>query len=93
MSKKEMFFNLCKIMANMEDAISTFSKLGFVVEPDESVGLDLYDTASVAYRIASSLLNVTDYEIETEIFDKLMPANLETVDKIAQEVWDKYGSN
>jgi hypothetical protein len=92
MSKKEMFFNLCHIMANMEDAIKTFEKFGMIVEPDQSVGYDMYNAASVAYRIASSLLEFPNVKEENEVFDKVMQANLENVDSIAKEVWEKYGT-
>ena len=92
MSKKEMFFNLCHIMASMENAIKTFETIGITVEPDKSVGYDMYNTASVAYRIASSLLEFPNIKEENEISNELLLANLENVDTIAKKVWDKYGT-
>lgn len=92
MSKQEMFYNLCLIMANMEDAISTFEKFGMHLEPDEGVGYDMYNAASVAYRVASELLEFPSVEEENEVFNTLMQADKETVDKVANEVWSKYGA-
>lgn len=92
MLKKEMFFNLCQIMSNMEDAINTFEKMGMLLEPDQSVGYDMYNAASVAYRIASSLLEFPSVKEENKVFNTLLQANLETVDNVANEVWSKYGT-
>ena len=91
MSKKEMFFKLCDIMADMEDAINVFESIGAIMEPDKGMGWDLYNAASVAYDLASSLLEFPDVGKENEVFDALMRANKDNVSEIAKEVWNEYG--
>lgn len=91
MSKETMFYNLCVIMANMEDTINTFQGIGMSLEPDEGIGKDLYNSASIAYRIASDLLDIWNVSVENEVFDIMMQMNKETVDDVSKQLWSKYG--
>lgn len=91
MSKETMFYKLCEIMANMEDCINSFEKIGMHLEPNGSVGYNIYHVASISYNIANTLLEFPDITEEHKIFNLLLQANTKNVDTIAKEVWEKYG--
>lgn len=93
MSKKETFLSLCRIMANMEDAINALEGVGFIVEPDKVIGEKLYDSCSIAYRVANNLLETPDVEIENIVCNELLTANGETVEEVAERIWNLYGIN
>lgn len=93
MSKETMFYQLCNIMAELDDVINDFEKMGFTVEPGEknTVTYKFYHSASMAYEVASSLLEFPNVKTENDVFNALLTANLDTMDMVSKEVWEKYG--
>lgn len=91
MSRETMFYELCLIMATLEDGISAVESIGLIVEPDKGLGLSLYDSCSRAYRIAATLLNFPDVETENNVCNELLSATKENVTEISKKVWNKYG--
>ena len=94
MSNENMFYELCNIMAKLEDSITSFEKIGFVVEPgtEGTVSENLYTAASTAYRIASSLLNYSSVEVENDICNELLSAGTDKMEEVATRIWNEYGS-
>ena len=91
MSNESQFLNLCQGMANLEDAIKSIEAVGLNPEPDEGIGFDIYNACSIMYRVAAEYLIFPDVGTENEVFDILMQANKDNVDKVSKEVWSKYG--
>lgn len=91
MSNESQFLNLCQGMANLEDAIKSLEAVGLNPEPDEGIGLDIYNACSIMYRVAAEYLDFPDVVTENVVFDALMQANKENVDQVSREVWSKYG--
>ena len=93
MSKKEMFTKLCSIMAEMEDVITIFESLGFVVEPGkkDTVSNSLYNTCSTAYAVAKEFLNTPNVETENDVCNELLTANSKEMPEIAERIWGLYG--
>ena len=91
MSNERMFKELAIIMASLESGIKSIESIGLVVEPDEGIGLALYDTCSRAYRIASDLLEFPSVEIENAVCNELFAATKETVEEVSERIWNEYG--
>lgn len=91
MNNETVFYDLCKIMANLEDAIDVVETVGITFEPDEGVGKDIYEAASIAYRIASLLLEFPDVSTENDVFNKLMSMDKTNLEEVSKEVWEQYG--
>jgi hypothetical protein len=91
MSNETKFLKLCNAMAHLEDGIKVLEKVGLNPEPDEGIGYDLYHSCSIVYNVASEYLEFPSVNEENEVCNILMQANRNTVDKVAKEVWDKYG--
>ena len=91
MSDELKFLNLCRVMANLEDFITTFEKIGLNLEADEGIGYCIYDSCSTIYKVAIEYLDLPNIEIEDKVFNDLLQANGETVDKVSKEVWNLYG--
>lgn len=91
MNNEAVFYDLCKIMADLEDAIDTVETVGITFEPDKGVGKDLYEAASIAYRIAALLLEFPDVSTENDVCNQLMAMDKINLDEVSKEVWTKYG--
>lgn len=93
MTNEIMFYELCNIMANLEDTVNSFEKIGFIIEPDGkgSVGTNIYNAASIAYNIANTLLEFPDIGTENDVCNKLLSAGTSTIEEVSKEVWNKYG--
>lgn len=96
MSNEKSFYGLCKIMADLEDAIKAFEEIGLVMEPldknDGNASYKIFDACSIACSLATSLLDFPSVNEENEVYDKLMQATGKTVEEIAREVWKEYGT-
>lgn len=94
MSNENMFYELCNIMAKLEDSITSFEKIGFIVEPgtEGTVSENLYTAASAAYRIASTLLNYPSVEVENNVCNELLSADTATMKEVSTRIWNEYGS-
>lgn len=97
MSNEKMFYELCKIMANLESTIKSFENIGFIVEPMHdkdsvsTVSDCLYNSCSIAYSIANTLLTFSNVDEENNICNELLSATIENVDEISKKVWEEYG--
>lgn len=92
MSNEQIFYESCKIMANMEDVIKTFDNMGFIVEPyEDNIGSKIYNVCDRACSIATSLLKFPSICEANEIYNKLMEVTGETVENVSREVWKEYG--
>jgi len=93
MSNENIFYELCEIMAKLEDSITSFEKIGFVVEPgtEGTVSENLYTAASIAYRIASTLLDYPSVEVENDICNALLSAGSDTMEEVSRRIWNEYG--
>lgn len=94
MSNENMFYELCAIMAKLEDTITSFEKIGFIVEPgtEGTVSEDLYSAASIAYRIASTLLEYPSVEVENDVCNELLSAGSDKMEEVSTRIWNEYGS-
>ena len=91
MYKKEMFYSLCKAMANLEDATKMLEDIGLIVEPT-GFGHKIYNTCDILCNIAINLLDMPNsIDIKENIIGKISSATNETVNLISEEVWNKYG--
>lgn len=93
MSNETMFYKLCRIIANLEDSITSIEQLGFIVEPETegTVSNNLYNAASTAYNIAASLLEFPDVGTENDVSNELLTANSNTIKEVSERIWKKYG--
>lgn len=93
MSKEQMFYKLCSIMAELDDIIKTFEKLGFLVEPDskDTVTYKFYNSASTAHDVATSLLEFPDVNTENDVFNELFAAGSDTMEEVSKRIWSQYG--
>lgn len=93
MSKEQMFYQLCNIMAELDDVINDFEKMGFTVEPGEknTVTYKFYHSASMAHDVATSLLEFPDVNTENDVFNELFAAGSDTMEEVSKRIWSKYG--
>lgn len=91
MDKEKMFYELCSIMATLEDGINTIESIGLTIEPDEGIGHNLYNACSTACRLASNLLDFPDTGTEDTVCNELFGATKETVNEISKKIWSAYG--
>ena len=92
MSNEQRFYESCKIMANLEDMIKTFEKLGFIIEPDkDNIGSKIYEACSSACSVATSLLNFPTVNEENDVYNILLSATSENVEEVSRKVWEEYG--
>ena len=93
MANKETFYQLCEIMAELEDTITSLEKIGLVVEPGTkgTVSDNLYRAASTAYRIASTLLEFPDVNTENDVCNELLSTGLDTMEEVSRRIWNEYG--
>ena len=91
-NNEKHFKELCHIMANVESLIDMLEDIGFMIaDDDDGVGHNIYNTASRAYDLASDLLEFPDVQTENDVCNQLLAAKESNVEKVATEVWDKYG--
>lgn len=93
MTNEKTFYGLCEIIAQLEDTIKSFEKLGFIVEPGTkgTVSENLYSASSTAYRIASELLEFPDVGAENDVCNELLSKGSDDMNETSRRIWDEYG--
>lgn len=93
MTNEKMFYELCTIMAGLEDVITSFEKIGFIAEPTKkgTIAEALFNSASLACDIAMALLEFPDVSIENEVCNELFSAGLDTMEEVSKKAWNQYG--
>ena len=93
MANKEIYDNLCKIIANTESISSTLDSIGLNAECTDNgkgIGDKINSISTTAVELTLSLLNYNNKN-EDEMFTTLYLSCITNDNDKLNEIWDEYG--